>query len=225
MHKLLIVDDDEAMRRMLKSRLAANYEVIETGDAGQVVELTLAHKPLAILMDLMMPEFSGFELCRGLRDLSYTSRIPIFIVSGESEGRCKEHCQRLGAADYFQKPVDFNRLQGRLMDVIQKEQPERRSSARVQMKVGIRLRGIDMQGHRFDEMTATENVSIDGFLCPSQISLIQNTIVEVFVVSSEGKVAYAGRARVARRADPDTPWQKYGFQFQSKTSHWVLQHL
>ena len=224
MHKLLIVDDDEAMRRMLKTRLAANYEVIETGQPGQVVELTLAHKPFAILMDLMMPEFSGFELCRGLRDLSYTSRIPIFVVSGESEGRCKEHCQRLGAMDYFQKPVDFKRLQARLLDVIQKEQPERRSSARVQMKVSLRLRGLDLNGCRFDEPTATENVSADGFLCPCQIPLTQNTIVEVFVVSGEGKEAYAGRARVARRADPGTPWQKYGFQFQSKTSHWVLQH-
>jgi len=77
MHKLLIVDDDEAMRRMLKLRLSATYEVIETGQPEQAMELALVHKPDAILMDLMMPQFSGFELCQSLRSLSYTSRIPL----------------------------------------------------------------------------------------------------------------------------------------------------
>lgn len=225
MHKLLIVDDDDAMRRMLKSRLSANYEVIETGQPAQAVELALAHKPVAILMDLIMTDLSGFELCRGLRELSYTSRIPIFIVSGESEGRCKEHCERLGALDYFQKPVDFKRLQARLMEVLQKHLPERRTSARVPMKVILRLRGIDMGGHRFDELTSTENVSVDGFLCQCSISLRQNSIVEVFVGYGDGNDNYAGSARVVRRVDADTPWQKYGFQFRSKTTHWVLQPI
>jgi len=223
MQKLLIVDDDEAMRRVLKIRLSANYEVIETGQPAQAVELALAHKPVAILMDLMMNDLSGFELCRGLRDLSYTARIPIFIVSGESEGRCREHCERLGALDYFQKPVDFTRLQARLVEELQKQVPERRSSARVRMRVMLRLQGLDLSGHRFDELTTTDNVSVDGFLCQFAASMVQNSIVEVFVRSGDGKENYAGSARVVRRVDLDTPWQKYGFHFQSKTSHWVLQ--
>jgi len=223
MHKLLIVDDDDSMRRMLKTRLSANYEVIETGQPAQAVELALAHKPVAILMDLIMTDLSGFELCRGLRELSYTSRIPIFIVSGESEGRCKEHCERLGALDYFQKPVDFKRLQARLMEELQKQRPERRRSTRVAMKVSLRLRGLDGSGHRFEELTNTENVSVDGFLCQCSVRLAQNSILEVFVCSGDGKDNYAGSARVVRRVDADTPWQKYGFEFLSKTAHWVLQ--
>jgi PleD family two-component response regulator len=99
MLKVLIVDDDEAMRKLIKARLSANYEVIETGEAAQALEMAPADKPDAILMDLMMPEFSGFELCQSFRDLSYTSRIPIFVVSGESDTRCKAHCERLGALD------------------------------------------------------------------------------------------------------------------------------
>jgi DNA-binding response OmpR family regulator len=111
MQKLLVVDDDEATRRLLKVRLSHAYDVFETGELARALELALAHKPNAILMDLMMPGFSGFELCQSFRNPSYTSRIPIFVVSGESDTRCREHCERLGALDYFQKPIDFKRLQ------------------------------------------------------------------------------------------------------------------
>lgn len=223
MFKLLIVDDDEGMRRMLRARLSAKYEIIETGLPNQALELALVHKPDAILMDLMMPNFSGFELCRGFRDLSYTSQIPIFVVSGESEHKCRKHCERLGALEYFQKPIDFTKLQETLREALQKQRPERRRSVRVQMKVPLCLKGVDVSGCDFQEATSTENVSVDGFLCQCSVPLAQNSLAEVFVVSGDGKYSYAGTARVVRREHPDTPWQRYGFQFKDKTCHWVLQ--
>jgi len=221
MPKLLIVDDDEAMRRLLKLRLSANYEIIETGHPEQAMELALAHKPDAILMDLMMPQFSGFELCQSIHALSYTARIPIFVVSGESVEKYKEHCQHLGALDFFPKPIDFKRLQGRLSEELNKQRPERRAAVRVRMKVVLKLRGTDARGQAFEEMTSTENVSVGGFLCQCTTSLTKDTIVEVFLASKMEK--YAGRALVVRREAPDTPWQKYGFKFQERTSEWVLQ--
>ena len=226
MHKLLIVDDDEATRKLLRTRLSANYEIIDTGEAAQALELALAHKPDAILMDLMMPGFSGFELCQSIRNLSYTSRIPIFVVSGESDTRCKAHCERLGALEYFQKPIDFKRLQGRLSQELQKQHPERRRSARVKMKIPIRLRGADIRGDLLDEITSTENVSLDGFLCECGATLAKDAVVEVFLMGSVGgteTTRYVGRARVVRREAPETPWQKYAFEFQEKTLEWVLQ--
>jgi DNA-binding response OmpR family regulator len=222
-YKLLIVDDDEGMRHMLRARLSAQYEVIETGLPDQALELALAHKPDAILMDLMMPNFSGFELCRGFRDLSYTAQIPIFVVSGESEHNCREHCERLGALDYFQKPIDFTKLQATLGQALEKQRPERRRSARVQMKLPLCLKGVDVSGCDFQETTSTENVSAEGFLCQCSAALAQHSLAEVFVVSGEGKYTYAGTARVVRREHPDTPWQKYGFEFTDKTAQWVLQ--
>jgi CheY-like chemotaxis protein len=222
MHKLLVVDDDDAMRRLLRSRLSPTYDVIETGEATQALELVLTHKPNAILMDLMMPEFSGFELCQSFRNLSYTSRIPIFVVSGQSDVQCKEQCERLGALDYFQKPIDFKRLQSRLLEELQKQHPERRSSTRVRMKVTIRLRGTDARGKHFEELTSTENVSADGFLSQCAVTLTKNSLVEVFLVQGSNGSQYAGRARVVRCQSSDTPWQKYGFHFEEKTQEWVL---
>jgi CheY-like chemotaxis protein len=100
MPKLLIADDDEAMRRLLKLRLSANYEIIETGHE-QAMELASPPKPDAILMDLMMPQFSGFELCQSIHALNYTARIPIFVVMVVGR-EIQEHCQHLGALDFFQ---------------------------------------------------------------------------------------------------------------------------
>src|ERR1700722_14040533 len=81
LHKILIVDDDEATLNLMRTRLSEDYEVICTIDPEQALGLALEHKPDAVLLDLMMPKFSGFELCQSLRSLSYTSTIPIIAMA------------------------------------------------------------------------------------------------------------------------------------------------
>src|ERR1039458_7648117 len=141
MHKLLIVDDDEAMRGLLRVRLAGTYEVFDTGDPEQALALALEHKPDAVLLDLMMPKFSGFELCQSLNSLSYTSRIRVFIITGKGSGEAQEYCKNLGAAGFFQKPVDFDLLKRRLAEELEGQRPECRSQTRVRMRVSLKLRG------------------------------------------------------------------------------------
>ena len=85
MPKILVVDDDPALRGMMRMRFSDSYQVSETGDPEQNLALALEQKPDAILLDLQMPGFSGFDLCQSLHSLSYTSRIPIFIGTGEAE--------------------------------------------------------------------------------------------------------------------------------------------
>jgi hypothetical protein len=74
-----------------------------------------------------------------------------------------------------------------------------------------------------DEATSTDNVSLDGFLCECSAPLAKNSVVEVFLIGTGEKLRYVGRARVVRREAPDTPWQRYAFEFQEKTLEWVLQ--
>lgn len=221
MQKILIVDDDPAMRGMLRKRLANTYEIIDTGNPEQALGLALEHKPDAILLDLMMPKFSGFELCQSFHSLSYTALIPIFVISGESAAKYKEHCENLGAIGFFEKPVDFDELKSRLAAELLSKRPERRSSVRVRIRIALKLRGTDASGKPFEELTATENVSAEGFLCNCAQSLLKDAIVEVFLAS--GTECYVGRARVVRKEASGAPWQRYGFQFQEKTLEWVLQ--
>jgi|HubBroStandDraft_1064217.scaffolds.fasta_scaffold20500_3 DNA-binding response OmpR family regulator len=222
MPKILIVDDDESVRGLLRVRLSDAYQVVETGDPEQALALALEHKPDAILLDLMMPGFSGFELCQSFHTLSYTSRIPIFVITGEAGTKYKEHCESLGAKGYFHKPVDFEGLRAALRDELKGKQPERRAHKRVQMRVILKLRGTDANGKDFDESTTTDNVSAGGFLCNSAATLIKGAQVNVFLKSG-GTERHAGRAHVVRKESTGTAWNRYGFQFDETTTDWVLQ--
>jgi len=125
-HKILIVDDDKAMCNLLRACLSEGYEVFDTVDPEQALGLALEHKPDAICLDLMMPKFSGFELCQSFRSLSYTSTIPILVITGETEAKYKDHCANLGAVAYFEKPLKLDELRRRLAMELQSK---RRSSA------------------------------------------------------------------------------------------------
>src|SRR6202041_3483024 len=62
--RILIIDDDETMRGLLRDRLEDAYQIFDTGDPEQAIALALEHKPDGVLLDLMMPNFSGFEVCQ-----------------------------------------------------------------------------------------------------------------------------------------------------------------
>lgn len=220
--KVLVVDDDNSMRGLLKARLSDLYDVVDTGDPEQALGLALEHKPVAIMLDLMMPKFSGFELCQNIHSLSYTSRIPIFMVTGESAVKYKEHCQALGAKDFFEKPVDFVRLRETLAAELQDKKADRRAHVRVKMRVVLKLQGADAEGNAFEQSTFTENVSVGGFLSGCTASLTKGSRIKVFLTTG-GKDRYAGVAKVVRRESTGAPWQRYGFQFEETTSEWVLQ--
>lgn len=95
MEKLLIVDDEEPMRRLLRLNLSDKYEIYDTGDPEQALALAMQNKPDAILLDLRMPKFSGFELCRTFNSLTSTQLIPLVVVSGEAGSTTKALCRTL----------------------------------------------------------------------------------------------------------------------------------
>ena len=114
MHKLLIIDDEAPMRRLLRINLEDRYEIVDTGDPELALATALQSKPNAILLDLRMPNYSGFELCRTFKSMTSTQLIPIIIVTGEAGANTKLYCKELGATAYFEKPVDFEALASRL---------------------------------------------------------------------------------------------------------------
>jgi CheY-like chemotaxis protein len=220
MPKILIVDDDEAMRGLIKAYLSKIYEVIETGSPEAALAMTLQYKPDAILMDLSMPGLSGFELCQVLSSLSFTRRIPVFIVSGEDQ-RNKAFCQNLGASGYFTKPIDFAKLKEGLAGALVSKTPERRADARVQVKVMLNLKGKDGSGAYFETRAATEDLSRGGFLCACASSLEDATTVEVFLCGEREHCL--GYARLVRVVKGDALNPRYGFQFIGTSGAGILE--
>jgi DNA-binding response OmpR family regulator len=221
MDKLLIVDDEDAMRRLLRINLAVRYEIIDTGTSAQALAIAMQDKPNAILLDLRMPNYSGFELCRTFKSMTSTQLIPIIIISGEAGATTKLFCKELGAAEYFQKPVDFEALRASLTRVLQFARPERRSEIRVHLRVRLKLRGVDVNGRSFEEENVAENISRSGFLCGCTAALKIGSTIEVDLISVGTK--FAGKVRVIRSEACDTPYPRYAFRFLEKSSDWILQ--
>jgi DNA-binding response OmpR family regulator len=220
MSRVLIVDDDEAMRGIIRDHLSATYDVVDTGEPQNALALTMEHRPDAILLDLSMPHVSGYELCRALSSLSFTQQIPVFIVTGKDE-RNKAFCQNLGAVGYFTKPIDFVRLKARLADVVRTEKAERRRDARVALRVILKLKGKDREGNYFDVRATTENVSKSGFLCACPDPLDGATSVEV-TLCGERELSL-GFARLVRADNNETYGNRYGFQFIGSAGAKILQ--
>jgi DNA-binding response OmpR family regulator len=219
--KLLIIDDDESVRKVMGFRLRDSYDIIDSGSPEEALALALQHKPAAILLDLMMPKYSGFEVCQTLASLSFTSHIPILIVSGESSERYKKLCESIGAKGFFQKPVDIAALRKTLTSLIAHGQEEIQSKPRVRLRLMLKLLGVDSTDTNFEILTATENVSVNAFLCGCTAIVGLDSTVEVFLAADGG--SFIGKARVTRVDWPGTVAQRCDFEFLEKPIDWILQ--
>jgi DNA-binding response OmpR family regulator len=220
MEKLLIVDDDEALRRLMRLELSGTFDVIDTGAPEDGLALALEHKPEAILLDLRMPKYSGYELLQTFTAFSHTQKIPVIIVSGEAGGQTKDHCKQLGAFAYFEKPIDFDALRNCLTNLTKVRRFIPRSEVRVRLRVPLKLRGTDKLGNKFELDTITEDVSLSGFLCTCTAELAVDSIVEVFL--TDGGSKYVGKAKIVHSNTKAAPLRHFGFRFTEKTGPWVL---
>jgi DNA-binding response OmpR family regulator len=221
MNTLLVVDDDDAMRRLIRLNLDDTYEIIDTGEPEHALALALEHKPDAILLDLRMPRYSGFELCQTFTSFSSTQMIPVLVISGEAGAKTKQFCRDLGAVAYFEKPVDFGALRMQLTETLKTRRKERRSEVRVRLRVPLKLTGTDEKGQPFAIHTTTENVSRSGFLCACAVAMSVGSTVEVYLMSGEAE--HVGTAQIIRSEWQETPYPRYGCRFSEKRGHWVLE--
>jgi CheY-like chemotaxis protein len=218
--KLLVVDDEESMRRLMRLNLGDKYDIIDTGEPETALSLALEHKPDAILLDLRMPKYSGYELAQTFTTFSSTQLTPVLVISGEAGSTTKSFCRDLGVAAYFEKPVDFDALEQTLSQLLTAGRKERRSEVRVKLRVPIRITGQATDGSDFDVLTMTENVSKTGFLCACNVDIHVGSTIEVSLPNSPGPV---GKAKVMRSEWQDTQYPRYGCRFTEKTGTWVLQ--
>ena len=221
MGKLLVVDDDAALRRLMRLELSDQYEVLDSGEPEQGLALALEHKPDAILLDLRMPKYSGYELLQTYTSFSHTQMIPVIVVSGEAGAQTKEHCKQLGAVQYFEKPIDFEALRTCLRQTVKARRSPPRSEVRVRLRVPLKLVMTDNDGKKLAESATTENVSMSGFLCSCTMECPSGSVVDVYLTSRGEE--YVGKAEIVHSNEKTGPLRQYGCRFIEKTGPWVLQ--
>lgn len=117
MQKILIADDEAKLRRLIKDFLTAKgYETVEAEDGIQALNAFLNDKEISLaVLDIMMPEMNGWELCKKIRE---TSNIPIIFLTARSEEFDELECFECGADDFITKPfspsVLVKRIEARL---------------------------------------------------------------------------------------------------------------
>ncbi len=113
--RILVVDDIEANRRLLKAMLEAKYFVVyEAANGLEAIETAKRERPDIILLDIMMPDMDGFEVCEILRKQEETEQIPVIMVTALGEQEYRTRGLEAGAEDFISKPVDDFALMSRI---------------------------------------------------------------------------------------------------------------
>jgi two-component system phosphate regulon response regulator PhoB len=146
--RVLVVEDEKDVRDMLRLNLkAGGFDVLEAHNGAEGLAIAKAEIPSVVILDLMMPEMSGMEVCRALRRNPATSRIPILMLTAKSTEVDKVAGLEVGADDYVTKPFSPRELLLRVRAVARR-QPDQGISRPAPVKAG----GIELDR---SSMTAT----------------------------------------------------------------------
>ncbi|WP_298816695.1 hybrid sensor histidine kinase/response regulator [Chloroflexus sp.] len=116
---VLIVDDDEQMRLLLIEIMAhLNLRLLAAQRGDQALQLARQYQPDLILLDVMMPDMDGFEVCRLLRDDPKLAQIPVVMITGLHDREAKLRGFEAGADEFITKPFDPGELQARINTVL-----------------------------------------------------------------------------------------------------------
>jgi PAS domain S-box-containing protein len=105
---ILIADDDETERFLQRQVLEpAGFEIIEAKNGAAALEAFNEHKPDLVILDVMMPEMSGFEVCQAIRTLPGGRNTPVLMATALDDVDSIERAYRVGATDFIDKPINW----------------------------------------------------------------------------------------------------------------------
>jgi two-component system, NtrC family, response regulator AtoC len=110
--KILVVDDDPAVRKMLSLLLEAIAEVLTASTGEDGLRLVAAQRPRLMLLDLVMPGIGGLEVLKAARALA--PAMTVLMLTGETDMALAKQALGLGAAEYVTKPFDMARLKEKI---------------------------------------------------------------------------------------------------------------
>jgi two-component system response regulator MprA len=204
--RILVVDDDRAVRESLRRSLQFNgYTVQLAGDGQQAMEVLATQRPDAMVLDVMMPRVDGLEVCRRLRGTG--DDLPILVLTARDAVSDRVAGLDAGADDYLPKPFALEELLARLRALLRRSSPE---GAGVAGLAGVTLRFADLvldqgtrevvRGSRPISLTRTEFSLLELFLRhPRQVLTRSRILEEVwgydFPTSGNALEVYVGYLR------------------------------
>jgi len=120
--KLLIVDDEPFTVDMLQTFLQLNgFETYGAFNGEDGLVMVQVEAPQIVILDLMLPDIEGYEVCKRIRDSAQTASLPVLVLSARAEAAAKEQALAAGADAFMVKPVQFPALLSELNRLLEKK--------------------------------------------------------------------------------------------------------
>lgn len=119
MNKILVVEDEVITSELLRRYFEImGYGVINALTGSEAIKKAINHQPAVIILDIMLPDMDGYQVCRKLRGDERTRQIPIIFLTQKDDTRARLDGLELGADDYITKPFDIEYLRQRVHHVL-----------------------------------------------------------------------------------------------------------
>ncbi len=160
--KILVVDDEMPILEAVAYNLRKEgYVALTASDAEQCLQITRSEKPDLILLDVMLPSASGFDICRMIRK---HSAVPIIMLTARAEETDRVVGLELGADDYITKPFSMRELMARVKTVLRRTS----NGEKVHIKQPVEVRGIRIDPTKYEVTVQGEKVD----LSPKEFDLL-----------------------------------------------------
>jgi response regulator RpfG family c-di-GMP phosphodiesterase len=120
--KILIVDDDKINISLFERALHKDYDLCSADNGETALTLMCEERPDLVLLDVMMPGMSGFEVIRAMKTLPGVAELPVIFVTALDHGESESEGLELGAVDYIHKPFDVALTKLRIRNHVERKQ-------------------------------------------------------------------------------------------------------
>ena len=210
--RILIVDDELSILKYLRANLEAEgYEVLMAMDGVQALQTLEAELPDLVVLDIMMPEMDGFEVCRRLREWS---QLPIIMLSARDDESDKVQCLDLGADDYITKPFGKDEFIARVRAVMRRAEaasptPTIPSLKSGDLEINFSKRKVTVNGKEvaltLTEYALLQELALNAGKVLTYTHLLQKVWGHDYADEREYLHVFVSRLRAKLESDPKNP--------------------
>jgi phosphate regulon transcriptional regulator PhoB len=167
--RVLLVEDEQDVAELIRYNLTKEgYDVFLSGNGNEALRLAREHRPDVLLLDIMVPQLNGWEVCRRLKKDPDLAQIPVIMVSGRVEEGDKVLGFEVGADDYVTKPFSPRELIARIRAVLRRGRPADSKEKKASLKVG----DLEIDRYRFEVRMKGRQVE----LTPKEFELLATLV-------------------------------------------------
>ncbi|HVU12901.1 MAG TPA: response regulator [Phototrophicaceae bacterium] len=200
--RILVVEDDFDISNMLRIYFSGQgYEVQVAPRGGEALTMTRKQLPNLIVLDIMLPDMNGYDVCRELRTTTRTSHIPIIFLTQKDERSDKIQGLELGADDYITKPFDIEELKLRVQNAISAANRQTQIDSKSNLPTGRLIEDhlrtlmhsetdwtyIDLKINQFDSFT-----DVYGFVAGDEVIRFMAVLIGEIIDAAGTPDDYAG---------------------------------